>query len=133
MYGCSCEESCTDDELCVCLAQHGCPYDQNGRLKNINQPEPIFECNDCCACENQACGNRVAQLPSQYNLVSFCTTGKGTGLKTLSKIPKGSFVIEYLGEMITSVEAAKRTLEQDPSKSSYLLTLQEHFGSKTIK
>merc|ERR1712168_1446052 len=69
----------------------------------------------------------------QWDLVSFITTGKGAGLKTLSVIPEGSFVIEYMGEVITTQEAAERTSKQKPGESSYLLTLQEHFGSTSYK
>ena len=133
LFGCNCEESCDDEEVCICLAQHGCAYDKNNRLKSFNPSGLVYECNSMCACEDQPCGNRVVQQTPPWDLVSFCTQGKGDGLKTNTFIPKGSFVIEYIGEVITTDEARERCSDQESVESSYILTLQEHFGSQTLK
>ena len=38
----------------------------------------------------------------------FYTEAKGWGLRTLVHIPIGSFVCEYMGELITESEAERR-------------------------
>lgn len=47
----------------------------------------------------------------------FRTEGKGWGVRTLKDIPRGTFVCEYIGEIISDSEADKR--EDD----SYLFDL----------
>lgn len=71
----------------------------------------IFECNDVCGCNKLLCKNRVVQNGSKVPLQIFeCDEKtKGLGVKTLIKIPRGSFVAEYTGEILTDVEADRRT------------------------
>lgn len=45
------------------------------------------------------------------------TPGKGRGLKALSPIAEGDLVLEYVGEMISGAEMARRLAEQDVSRS----------------
>ena len=53
----------------------------------------------------------------------FKTKNKGWGLRTLEPIPKGSFVGEYLGEIISAEEAERRGQIYDAQKQSYLFDL----------
>ena len=41
----------------------------------------------------------------------FWTNGKGHGLKALEDISDGEFIIEYLGEVVTTKEFTKRSHE----------------------
>ncbi|CAI0385875.1 unnamed protein product [Linum tenue] len=82
-----------------------CPLE---RSRNEEMLEPckghlnrkfIKECWRKCGCHKQ-CGNRVVQRD-----------GKGWGLKTLEKLPKGAFVCEYIGEILTIKERHERTMQ----------------------
>jgi SET domain-containing protein len=46
----------------------------------------------------------------------FKTEGKGWGGRALCSIPKGKFIAEYLGEIITNEEAEKRGTVYDRLK-----------------
>merc|ERR1712226_1711134 len=129
-FGCACEEYCDDEENCICLAQHDCAYDNSGILKNICSREPVYECNTCCACPS-TCINRLVQRTPPWKLKTFPTDEKGFGLKTLDFIPKGSFVIEYVGEIILSTEALERSSKLMHMDSCYMLSVKEHFGTVT--
>ena len=59
----------------------------------------IYECNIKCTCDNE-CWNRVVQLGSRVKLAIFKTkNGCGWGVKAKQKIVKGTFIMEYLGEV----------------------------------
>nr|GEX83574.1 probable inactive histone-lysine N-methyltransferase SUVR2 [Tanacetum cinerariifolium] len=68
----------------------------------------IKECWLKCGC-NKQCGNRVVQRGIQRKLQVFMTPGgKGWGLRTLEDLPKGAFVCEYVGEVLTNAELYER-------------------------
>ncbi|KAI3949258.1 hypothetical protein MKW92_053555 [Papaver armeniacum] len=94
-----------------------CPLE---RCKDGDMPGPckghlmrkfIKECWSKCGC-NKQCGNRVVQRGLSCNLQVFLTAeGKGWGLRTLTDLPRGSFVCEYVGEILTSKELYERNKE----------------------
>lgn len=43
--------------------------------------------------------------------VFFTTEGKGWGLRTVADLPKGAFVCEYVGEILTNIELYNRNEE----------------------
>ena len=137
MYeGCICrEESCTNIECsCMCL----CAYDPTGRLKVeyfAAVSKPVFECNSNCGCSS-TCQNRVTQhhpLPTDL-LQRFQATpnGKGYGARALHDAPQGTFIGEYVGEIISKAEAKRRLDKLSPDDSCYVLTYREHLSSGTI-
>lgn len=70
--------------------------------------EPIYECNSRCRCGDD-CPNRVVQRGIQVDLCIFKThNGRGWGVRTMQRIKKNAFVMEYVGEIITTDEAEKR-------------------------
>ncbi|XP_031112413.1 probable inactive histone-lysine N-methyltransferase SUVR2 isoform X1 [Ipomoea triloba] len=87
-----------------------CPLE---RSKNDDIVEPckghvartfIKECWWKCGC-NKQCGNRVVQRGISRKLQVFMTSeGKGWGLRTLEDLPRGTFVCEYVGEVLTNAE-----------------------------
>lgn len=82
-----------------------------------SDPPMLFECNPACDCNRITCNNRVIQHGLTQRFQLFRTKGKGWGLRTLRHIPKGSYVCEYVGEIISDSEADHR--EDD----SYLFDL----------
>jgi len=128
------KQECGDDLLCIkspsaqqeracCCSKGGrnccsgalCNYDKNGTLKGLpDLPDTIYECNLHCRChlDKTKCRNRVIQLGSQFTFCIFrVSPAVGWGLKACNNIPAGSFVIEYLGEVISDEEATKREEE----------------------
>lgn len=68
----------------------------------------IFECNDTCSCNAITCRNRVVQKGLTQRFQIFKTEQKGWGLRSLKLIPKGSFVCEYVGEILSDNDADAR-------------------------
>lgn len=77
----------------------------------------IFECNPMCACNAITCNNRVIQHGLTQRFQLFRTLSKGWGIRSLRLIPQGAYVCEYVGEIISDLEADQR--EDD----SYLFDL----------
>uniref|UniRef100_A0A8C4HPQ5 Euchromatic histone-lysine N-methyltransferase 1a n=1 Tax=Dicentrarchus labrax TaxID=13489 RepID=A0A8C4HPQ5_DICLA len=121
---CSCTDDCSSS-TCVCgQLSLRCWYDSEGRLPlDFCQREPpvLFECNHACSCW-RTCRNRVVQNGMRARLQVFRTQKMGWGVRAMQDIPQGTFICEYVGEIITDAEADKR--END----SFLFTLDNKVG-----
>lgn len=111
---CSCLDGCISDQCQCTVASVQNWYTTEGRLNSdfsFEDPPVIFECNDVCGCNKLACKNRIVQNGIKISLqVNECEESlKGWGVRALVHIPKGSFVSEYTGEMLTDFEADRRT------------------------
>ncbi|XP_043464292.1 histone-lysine N-methyltransferase EHMT2 isoform X2 [Leptopilina heterotoma] len=120
LQSCRCENNCSS-EKCLCgTISLRCWYDEEGKLLpefNYADPPMLFECNPSCDCNKITCNNRVVQHGMTQRFQLFRTKEKGWGLRTLKHIPKGTYVCEYVGEIISDSEADHR--EDD----SYLFDL----------
>lgn len=100
LIGCDCEDCYQNRKKC-CVAESGAVlayYKSNGRLR-VPRGFPIYECNIRCKC-GPDCLNRVAQKGRKFKICIFRTqNGRGWGVKALQKIKRGSFVMEYVGEV----------------------------------
>ncbi|XP_076275512.1 histone-lysine N-methyltransferase G9a isoform X2 [Rhynchophorus ferrugineus] len=117
---CSCEDRCSSLDCNCAQMSVKCWYDKDGKLLsefNYYDPPLIFECNDMCGCNAILCRNRVVQKPPNPRFELFRTASKGWGVRALTPIAKGTFVCEYVGEILTDTEADHR--EDD----SYLFDL----------
>ncbi|KAG8447467.1 hypothetical protein GDO86_014817 [Hymenochirus boettgeri] len=107
---CVCIDDCSSSN-CMCgQLSMRCWYDKDGRLLpefNMVEPPLIFECNHACSCWRN-CRNRVVQNGLKARLQLFRTKSKGWGVRTLQDIPLGTFVCEYVGELISDSEADVR-------------------------
>ncbi|XP_069465813.1 histone-lysine N-methyltransferase EHMT1 isoform X2 [Ambystoma mexicanum] len=121
---CVCIDDCSSSN-CMCgQLSMRCWYDKSGQLLpefNMMEPPLIFECNHACSCW-RTCRNRVVQNGLRVRLQLYRTKNMGWGVQTMQDIPLGSFVCEYVGEMITDSEADVR--EED----SYLFDLDNKDG-----
>uniref|UniRef100_A0A4W6ER57 Euchromatic histone-lysine N-methyltransferase 2 n=1 Tax=Lates calcarifer TaxID=8187 RepID=A0A4W6ER57_LATCA len=112
---CSCTDDCSSSN-CLCgQLSIRCWYDKDQRLlQEFNKIEPplIFECNMACSCY-RTCKNRVVQAGIKR---------WAGGVRALQDIPQGSFICEYVGELISDAEADVR--EDD----SYLFDLDNKDG-----
>ncbi|XP_065573683.1 histone-lysine N-methyltransferase SUV39H2-like [Artemia franciscana] len=100
--GCECTDCSTSKNCCPHLAKAAPAYKKNGRCRKGG--EAIYECNSNCLCP-PTCVNRVIQRGPKVKLSLFKTEAKGWAVKALQVIAKDTFVVEYMGEVITSAEA----------------------------
>ncbi|KAA8543414.1 hypothetical protein F0562_021091 [Nyssa sinensis] len=80
------------------------------------------------------CGNRVVQRGINCKLQVFMTPkGKGWGLRTLEELPKGAFVCEYVGEVLTNSELYERISQSSSSEEhAYPVQLDADWGSESV-
>ncbi|XP_020981877.1 histone-lysine N-methyltransferase SUVR4 [Arachis duranensis] len=117
-----------------------CPLEKS---KNEFMPEQckghmvrkfIKECWRKCGCDMR-CGNRVVQRGIRCKLQVYMTReGKGWGLRTLEDLPKGTFVCEYVGEILTNTELYERNVHSSCSndRHTYPVTLDADWGSEGV-
>uniref|UniRef100_A0A8C6PA56 Euchromatic histone-lysine N-methyltransferase 2 n=1 Tax=Nothobranchius furzeri TaxID=105023 RepID=A0A8C6PA56_NOTFU len=121
---CNCTDDCSSSN-CLCgQLSIRCWYDKDQRLlQEFNKIEPplIFECNMACSCY-RTCKNRVVQAGIKVRLQLYRTEKMGWGVRAMQDIPQGSFICEYVGELISDAEADVR--EDD----SYLFDLDNKDG-----
>uniref|UniRef100_A0A8C3A6V7 Euchromatic histone-lysine N-methyltransferase 1a n=1 Tax=Cyclopterus lumpus TaxID=8103 RepID=A0A8C3A6V7_CYCLU len=121
---CSCTDDCSSS-TCMCgQLSLQCWYDRRSNYHlDFCQREPpvLFECNHACSCW-RTCRNRVVQNGLRARLQLFRTQKMGWGVRAMQDIPQGTFICEYVGEIITDAEADKR--END----SFLFTLENKVG-----
>ncbi|XP_070597286.1 histone-lysine N-methyltransferase SUV39H1 isoform X1 [Erythrolamprus reginae] len=122
--GCECSDCLSEAAggCCPGVSHHKFAYNELGQVK-IKAGMPIYECNSRCSCGID-CPNRIVQRGIRYDLCIFRTAnGRGWGVRTLEKIRKHSFVMEYVGEIITSEEAERRGQIYDRQGATYLFDL----------
>ncbi|CAA6662532.1 unnamed protein product [Spirodela intermedia] len=85
----------------------------------------IKECWSKCGC-NKQCGNRVVQQGIACNLQVL-------GLRTTDDLPRGAFICEYVGEVLTNMELYDRTLKTTAnSRHTYPVLLDADWGSEGV-
>ncbi|CDY22319.1 BnaA06g36410D [Brassica napus] len=96
-----------------------------GHLKR----KAIRECWISCGCTKK-CGNQVVQHGLHTKLqVFFTSNGRGWGLRTLEKLPKGAFVCELAGEILTISELVQRSSSE---KLTSPVILDAHWDSEEV-
>jgi len=132
--GCECETCDIKHERQCCSGGSGrfpFAYTKYGKLR-IEVGSPIYECNKRCAC-GPDCVNRVVQKGRKHKLAIFRTdNGCGWGVKALENIKPGSFVVEYVGEVITSEQAEERGKKYDAEGRTYLFDLDFNLGDENL-
>ena len=119
---CSCTDNCRDNTKCECAQRMGgtFAYDATGILTN-EKPNGIYECNSYCSCNVSRCKNRIVGNGPHLRLEVFrCENPmKGWGVRCRDDIPAGTFVTDYLGEILFEGDSEKRGLTLG---DEYLLT-----------
>ncbi|KIK61605.1 hypothetical protein GYMLUDRAFT_568043 [Collybiopsis luxurians FD-317 M1] len=129
LEGCDCEGKCTK-KTCKCWKkqeQHtlsyeiqGFMYDQNGLLKASGHP--VFECNSLCNC-GEECKNRVVGEGRKCKVMIKKTKDKGWGVFACERIPRGTFIGIYSGELLGHEESEKRGIKYDEFGRTYLFDI----------
>ncbi|PKA46130.1 Histone-lysine N-methyltransferase, H3 lysine-9 specific SUVH6 [Apostasia shenzhenica] len=111
LEGCSCFGGCSDSIDCVCAVKNGgeLPFNNHGAI--VEAKPLVFECGDFCNCP-PSCHNRVSQHGIKFPLEVFKTETMGWGVRSLAPIPSGSFVCEYVGELLRDEEAQERNNDE---------------------
>ncbi|XP_013454650.2 histone-lysine N-methyltransferase, H3 lysine-9 specific SUVH6 [Medicago truncatula] len=106
--GCNCTNGCSDHKKCSCVVKNGgeIPFNHNGDIVKVKPL--VYECGPKCKCPS-TCHNRVSQLGINIQLEIFKTNSMGWGVRSLNSIPSGSFICEYIGEVLEEKEAEQRT------------------------
>lgn len=122
--GCDCVYTCAEG-TCSCIKRNSggvSAYNDDGHLIRVRNI--VYECGPLCNCSITACRNRVTQRGLHWRLEVFKTISKGWGVRTLEYIPRGSFLCELTGELITATAAAE--LDND----EYLFNLDFHSNAR---
>ncbi|XVE87235.1 hypothetical protein DITRI_Ditri18aG0100300 [Diplodiscus trichospermus] len=102
------------------------PYDDKGRII-LEEGYLVYECNIMCSC-NGACPNRVLQNGVRVKLEVFKTENKGWGVRAGEPILSGTFVCEYIGEILDEQEANKRLTRYDRDGCKYMFNVDSHIN-----
>ncbi|KAE9606873.1 hypothetical protein Lal_00026514 [Lupinus albus] len=124
--GCDCTNGCSDLNKCSCVVENGgeIPFNHNGAI--VEAKPLVYECGPSCKCPS-TCHNRVSQLGIKFQLEIFKTSTRGWGVRSLNSIPSGSFICEYIGELLEDKEAEQRT-----SNDEYLFDIGNNFTNSTL-
>ena len=99
-----------EEQSCVCVRptnsnQLGCGSDCLNRCMWI-------ECNpNLCPCGEQCSNQRLLKNEWAPNLERFLTRNRGWGVRTTESITKSSFIIEYIGEIVSEKVFKNRMTE----------------------
>ncbi|KAJ1702925.1 hypothetical protein LUZ63_002704 [Rhynchospora breviuscula] len=109
--GCGCTNGCSDSVKCACAVKNGgeLPFNDKGHI--VEAKPLVFECGPSCKCP-PTCHNRVSQHGMKFRLQVFKTKKMGWGVRALEFIPSGSFVCEYVAELISDEDAQRRTNDE---------------------
>ncbi|PNT69085.1 probable inactive histone-lysine N-methyltransferase SUVR2 isoform X3 [Brachypodium distachyon] len=125
-----------------------CPYERLKTETNSNSsntkvnPGPckghlirkfIKECWSKCGCTKN-CGNRVVQRGITQHLQVFLTSGdKGWGLRAAEELPRGAFICESVGEILTNTELYERTNQKTTeSRHKYPVLLDADWVTESV-
>ncbi|KAJ2760536.1 hypothetical protein H4S06_001675 [Coemansia sp. BCRC 34490] len=117
LFHCGCTDGCVSECPCV---QEVC-YDGDGRVC-VPPSVPLMECGPKCRCGPE-CRTRVVQRGIQLSFEIRRFALKGWGVMTKHKVARGTFIAEYVGEVISFEEAERRGLEDTAVGLTYLFDL----------
>ncbi|CAL5394884.1 unnamed protein product [Camellia sinensis] len=123
--GCDCIGGCLDSKKCSCMFNNGgkIPYNYNGAI--IEAKPLVYECGPSCKCP-PSCYNKVSQHGMKIQLEIFKTKSRGWGVRSLTSILSGSFICEYIGELLEDKEAEKRKNDE------YLFDIGHNFSDCSL-
>ncbi|KAK1400370.1 hypothetical protein POM88_010233 [Heracleum sosnowskyi] len=106
--GCRCIDGCSDLVRCSCVVKNDgmVPFNENGALTKAKETI-VYECGPSCKCP-PSCMNRVGQHGLKIQLEVFKTETRGWGIRSRNFISSGSFICEYVGELLEDKQAEER-------------------------
>ncbi|KAF8729710.1 hypothetical protein HU200_017668 [Digitaria exilis] len=148
MPGCACSHTeCSPEKCChVSLFDsvydnlvdiHGTPmhgrfaYDEDGKII-LQEGYPVYECNSSCTCDS-SCQNKVLQKGLLVKLELFRSENKGWAIRAAEPIPQGTFVCEYIGEIVKTDETMKNAEKVSDSGCSYLFDIASQIDMERVQ
>lgn len=105
VYSCSVKTTIPAySEQCYCKPEYTCGENCLNRLS-------LIECSSNCPCGDR-CENKTIQKNITPSMERFMTSKKGWGIKTNQSIKSGTFILEYIGEVINSNTFKERMAEE---------------------
>ncbi|KAJ1966532.1 hypothetical protein GGI12_000030 [Dipsacomyces acuminosporus] len=126
MFSCRCTDGCRSS--CPC-SKAQC-YDDSGCVQ-VPSDVALMECGPKCKCGDK-CVTRVVQKGPNLMFEIIRTELKGWGVRTKSLIPVGTFIAEYVGEIITCEDADKRGAEDTLAGLTYLFDIDKEYSTNQI-
>lgn len=121
LTSCECEKCC---DKCAHGENYKLESDRLVLKEGRRCADLIYECNESCKCKT--CFNKLVQYGPREDLRIVSSAAKGFGLVATSQISKGSFICEYVGELLTRSEALRRDGEnQINDKMNFIFCLNE--------
>lgn len=127
---CTCTGDC-DIANCDCTIQHGgCAYSaSNGVLKDVyltsdTSSLPVIECSRFCSCD-KSCPNKASQTESIDGIYIDDAGTKGLGVFARGPLLKGTYVCEYVGQIVKLKEYEERLKK---ASVCYAIKVREHVG-----
>ena len=99
------------EQRCNCMKpsnpkEKGCGIDCLNRLMYV-------ECSsNLCPCEDQCSNQKMQRHQWSPGLERFRTKDRGWGIRTLERIAKNNFILEYIGEVVSEKEFRHRMVER---------------------
>jgi hypothetical protein len=109
--GCDCVGGCSLSKKCACAVKNGRIFPFTTTRCLVEDRPLIYECGPSCKCPPTCC-NRVSQHGIKFRFQVFKIKSMGWGVRCLDFIPTGSFVCEYIGELIEEQEAQERMSDE---------------------
>ncbi|XP_020671829.1 histone-lysine N-methyltransferase, H3 lysine-9 specific SUVH1 isoform X2 [Dendrobium catenatum] len=125
--GCRCISVCLPgDASCSCAQQNGgnLPYCANGFV--VSRKHVLYECNSLCSCSVN-CRNRVTQKGVNLHFEVFRTRDRGWGLRSWDPIRAGTFICEYVGEVVDKIKV------NDFGEDDHYIFQGNYIDEKTLK
>ena len=85
------------------------PYSPS--VLKLHEVNYLCECSDECGCPS-SCPNRWTQQGVRVRLQVYKTREKGWACRAMQSIKAGTFVAEYVGELLNEAESARRLLDE---------------------
>lgn len=94
---------------------------------------PIYECHETCSCHDRTCGNRAfsRSLRNLPHVRISPTVQKGLGVFAEDRIPQGTIVMEYVGEVLRRAVAEDRIRTRCESRN-YMLEVRENYANMVL-
>ncbi|CAN6280243.1 unnamed protein product [Urochloa humidicola] len=106
-------------------------YDEDSKII-LQEGYPIYECNSSCTCDS-SCQNKVLQKGLVVKLELFRTENKGWAIRAAEPIPQGTFVCEYVGEVVKTDETMKNAERVSSSECSYLFDIASQIDRERVQ
>ncbi len=122
---CSCTDGCRDVKKCECIRRMGSAAYNNDNALLQHRTTAIYECSSRCLCHVTQCTNRVVTHGPSLRLEVFrCDNPmKGWGVRCRDDIPAGTYIADYIGEIMEEEAGENRGIE---FSDQYLFNM-DHF------